>query len=167
MHHHNDEIPFALPDKEMEAQVPDRFTVHDEQTANWVVRRVVEARGYAQRVKEWAEAEQRRARREEDFFLGRFGVDINRWLNAELSKRGGKAKSINLPAGRVGLRHRGAKIEVIDPDAVMDWARANCPEAIKQSESLLKTPLNEHFESTGELPAGTTLESERTDLYIR
>ena len=34
------EIPFDRPDEEMESQVPERFEVRDEQSANWVVRRV-------------------------------------------------------------------------------------------------------------------------------
>ena len=38
-------------------QVPDKFRVHDEKTANWVVRKVVEARNYAKKAKEWAERE--------------------------------------------------------------------------------------------------------------
>lgn len=160
-------IPFDRPDEELEAQVPERFEVRDEQTANWVVRRIVEARMYAERVQAWAEAEKRRARREEDFFTARFGLDIERWLRGELERRKGKAKSVPLPAGRVGLRHTGAKLEVLDPDAVLAWAREHCPEAIKHSESLRKTPLNEHFEATGELPEGVHLQPPRDDFYIR
>ena len=42
-----------------------RIGVHDAESAAWVVRRVVEARQYAQRVRVWAEVEQRRAEAEE------------------------------------------------------------------------------------------------------
>jgi hypothetical protein len=73
-------VPFENEDGELAEQVPERFAVRDEASANWVVRRVVEARTYAERVKAWAEREQRRARREERFFLHRFGAELDRWL---------------------------------------------------------------------------------------
>ena len=159
--------PFALPNDECEDQLPQRFEVNDDPSANWVVKRIVAARAYGKRIKHWAETEQRRARREEAFFLNRFGLELDRWLRRKLAERGGKAKSFNLPAGRVGVRHIGPKIEVINEDAVLAWAREHCPEAIKQTESLLKTPLTEHVEATGELPAGTILKQERDEIYVR
>ena len=167
MNKYSANIPFDRPDEELEAQVPERFTADNEQSINWIVRRIVEARAYADRVEAFAAAENRRARREEAFFVGRFGLQIERWLLSELERRGGKAKSINLPAGRVGLRSVGPKLEVLDPDAVLAWAREHCPEAIKQTESLRKTPLNEHFEATGELPEGVQIQPQRDDFYIR
>lgn len=156
-----------VPDTEAEPAVPDRFSVYDAKTANWVVRRIVEARTYARRAKQWAQDEERRAQREVEFFLTRFGPELRRWLDRELATRGGKEKSITLPAGRVGRRQIGPKIEVIDLDTVLAWAKTHCPDAIKQSESLLKTPLTNHFQATGELPDGTTLEPERDELYVR
>jgi phage host-nuclease inhibitor protein Gam len=161
------DIPFDRPDEELEAQVPEHFEVRDEQTANWLVRRVLESRAYADRVQAWCDSEKRRARREEDFFVGRFGLQIERWLRDELEKRGGRSKSVTMPAGRVGLRSVGPKLEVLDLDVVLAWAREHCPEAIKQTESLRKTPLNDHFEATGELPDGVYLQSPRDDFYIR
>ena len=53
--------------------VPDAFAVDDASSANWLVRKVVESRNYAEHVKEWAALELRRAEREERFFLERFG----------------------------------------------------------------------------------------------
>lgn len=147
--------------------VPDQFTVHNDKTANWIVRRIVEARAYAQRAKQWAEDEQNRARREEQFFLYRFGPQMQRWLEQELAQRGGHAKSISLPAGRLGLRHCGPKIEVLDQATVLDWARTNCPEAIKLKETVLKTPLTDHLQATGELPDGVILHNEMDVFYIR
>mgnify|MGYP001818963898 CR=1 FL=1 len=57
-------------------EVPSDFRAHNRATVNCVVRKIVEARRYAQRIDEWAEAERRRARREEDFFLRRFQPDL-------------------------------------------------------------------------------------------
>lgn len=148
-------------------EVPAQFRVHDRQTANWVVRKVVEARSYGEQIDQWAEAERRRARREGAFFLRRFEAELRAWLDSELANQGGKSKSINLPAGRVGIRRLSAKIEVLDQAAVLAWAQHHCPEAIKRVESIRKTPLNEHFQATGEVPDGTTVRDEQDTFYIR
>ena len=50
-----DEIELAV-EHEIVRMLPEGFCVHDADSASWVVRRVVEARGYAERVKQWAEA---------------------------------------------------------------------------------------------------------------
>ncbi|MEM6392782.1 MAG: host-nuclease inhibitor Gam family protein [Planctomycetota bacterium] len=160
-------IPFDMPPADLEAQVPERFQVTDNTSANWVVRRITEARAYAKRVATWAESEARRARREEEFFLARFSPELQAWLNRELAQRGGKQKSVNLPAGRVGFRLKAAKLVIDDNAAVRDWAKTHCPEAVVTVERLAKTHLNQHFEAMGELPVGSTLEPEHDALYIR
>ena len=43
-------------------QVPEKFRVADEDSANWLIKKIVEARQYAARVKAWADREVRRAR---------------------------------------------------------------------------------------------------------
>ena len=166
---HIEPIPFDMPDTEMEAQVPEQFAVHDEASANWVVRKIVGARAYAERVQSWAEQEAQRARREERFFLGRFGLELNRWLRQQLTENGGRAKSVNLPAGRVGLRTAKPRLVVDDETAAMNWAKSHCADAVTVavSERLLKQPLHDHFAETGELPDGTRLEPEHDNLYIK
>ena len=166
-----------MPDQLYETDAPQQraaenqpttdFAVTDEKTANWVIRRILAARAYRERVKTWAQAEQRRADREEALFFGRYGDQLDIWLRAELARRGGKAKSINLPAGRLGLRSSKPKLLISNSAAALDWARAHCPAAIRQTESLIKTPLNQHLHNTGELPTGTQLEPERDELYVR
>lgn len=118
-------------------EVPSDFRAHNRATINWVVRKIVEARHYTQRIAEFSEAETQRARREEEFFLYRFGPQMRHWLEQELAQRGGRSKSILLPAGRLGLRHSGPKIEVLDQATVLAWAKVNCPDAIKRTESIL------------------------------
>ncbi|MFN3168762.1 MAG: host-nuclease inhibitor Gam family protein [Phycisphaeraceae bacterium] len=154
----------APPDEGFE--VPCQFRVQDHQSANWVVRKVIAARQYAQRIEEWATAETQRARQEETYFMRRFEAELRAWFVGELAHQPGKAKSINLPAGRVGIRRRGPKIEVADQAVVLAWAADHCPAAIKRTESILKTPLTEHFEATGELPDGVVLHDAIDVFYI-
>ena len=79
-----DAVSVAAPD---DAAPDDGFVVRDASSANWVVRKIVEARAYAQRVKAWAELEQRRAQREEDVLLRRFGVELEAWARQQIAQQ--------------------------------------------------------------------------------
>ena len=48
------------------------FHVYDGGSINWVVRRIVEARSYAEHVEAWAEKERARTDRRERFFFWRY-----------------------------------------------------------------------------------------------
>ncbi len=162
-----DIIPFDMFPADLEAQVPEKFRVTDESSANWVVRRIAEAKAYAEKVSAWAEAETRRAQREQAFFLGRFGPELEAWAHKKIKARGGRQKSNHLPAGRVGYRTKPAKLVINNEPTVITWAKANCPEAINVTERCSKSKLNKHFEATGELPDGASLEPQRDDFYVR
>ena len=68
------------------AAAPEAFRVCDEASANWVVRRIAEARKYAEHVEAWAATELRRAEREERFLLERFGPQLEAWARERLAR---------------------------------------------------------------------------------
>jgi hypothetical protein len=152
-------------------EVPDppeeAFSVTDENSANWILRRIIAARAYADHVKQYAEAELRRAEREEQFFWLRFGPQLRTWTANELARQKTKRKSIKLPAGMLGFKTLGPKLNVLDEERLLKWARKELPKAIKVTETVLKSSLNEHFNATGEIPAGTTVESGKEQFYVR
>jgi len=154
-------------DQEIAPAVVEGFHVHDEGSANWVVRRIIEARQYAQHVKEWAELECRRSQRDEDRLMFMFGRQLEAWVSERIAAMNGRRKSIPLPAGTVGFRHLNTTLVIIDEGAVLDWARQHQPKAIQTKEYLSKTVINEHFAALGELPPGTQVEPEREKFYIR
>jgi hypothetical protein len=143
------------------------FSVQDAKSANWVVRKIAEVRQYAAHVKEWAEHEQRRAVKEEASLLFLFGRQLEIWAKSEIEKNRRRKKSIFLPAGTVCFRHTKARLVIDDEAIVADWARQHLPDAIQQVEKLKKMVVNEHFESTGELPdSGTHIEPDREVFKI-
>ncbi len=160
-------VPFDMPDAEMEAQVPERFSVVDEGSANWVIRRIVEARAYAERVAAWAQIESRRARREEAFFLLRFGGQLEAWAQEQIAQRGGRQKSLNLPSGRIGFRTAPPKLVIYDESALLAWARQHCPQAVEAVERVRKVALNEHFTDTGEIPPGAKFDPQHQTIFIK
>jgi hypothetical protein len=157
----------AEVDIEVLRSVPKTFEINSEQTANWLVKKVIAAREYAERVKRFAEQEQRRAEREEKTLLFLFGRQIETWAKGEIEKLNGRRKSICLPAGTVCFRHEGAKLVIDDDEAVMGWARHHCPMAIQTVEKLSKTAVKAHFEKSGDMPdVGAHIEPEHERFRI-
>jgi phage host-nuclease inhibitor protein Gam len=144
------------------------FCIDSPERANWLVRRVLETRAYAIRVRTWAEQEQNRAERDEARMMYLFGRQLQDWAKQELAGQHDRRKSINLPAGIIGFRQTATQIRIDNQDAVMAWAREILPEAIIVKESLSKAAINGHFAATGEIPdAGITVEPSREKFYIR
>src|SRR5262245_39432301 len=81
--------------------IEESFSVHDSASANWVLRKINEARAYSLHVEQWARAELRRAEREEAFLLHRFGDQLESWVRSQIAQRHDGRKSIFLPAGCV------------------------------------------------------------------
>jgi hypothetical protein len=157
----------AEVDIEVLKSVPKTFEINSEQTANWLVKKVVTAREYAERTKKWAEQEVRRAEREEKTLLFLFGRQIETWAKGEIGKLNGRRKSICLPAGTLCFRHEGAKLVIDDEEAVVGWARHNCPMAIQTVEKLSRTAVKAHFEKSGEMPdVGAHIEPEQERFRI-
>src|SRR4051812_10376686 len=94
----------AEQDSEILSTIPKEFRIDCEDHANWLIRKISDARQYAARVKEWAEQELRRAQREEQTLLFLFGRQIESWTECEIAKLKGRRKSLALPAGIVGFR---------------------------------------------------------------
>lgn len=170
----NDDGPIQPSD------LPEPFNIHDEATANWLVRKIAECRAYAMRVSAWAAAETRRAKREDQFFWHHYGAQLESWATAEVRKLKRGRKSVNLPAGTVGFRSERPKLVITDEKLLIDWCRRNLPEALNliveasgltaaslqewqqlhcpdahATEEIAKSLVNEHAQNSGEVPDGT------------
>ena len=174
-----------------ESPAAEEFRVRDGQTANWLVRKVVEARAYAERVESWAAAEIRRAQHEERWLLNRYGHQLRDWLETELLARGGRRRSVKLPAGKVGLRTHPSALVTTDEVALFHWCRDHLPEALRMRldarghaanlldnlirergielhsrQEVMLTLVRKAVEATGELPPGTGLRERQEKLYV-
>lgn len=174
----------------------EEFRVTDLETAAWVVDKITAARAKAARIQEQAEAMLRDCAREEEFFLNRYGADLAEVAATEIERTGGKKKSLKLLTGTVGFRSAPRRLDVVDEDAARQWAQRECPDAVKVSaaatgelgaalhaaaralmadsdleiavtESLLKTPLNDHLKDTGEVPPGCDVAGGEERFYVK
>ena len=152
-------------EQELPPSAPESFAVHDASSANWLVRKIVEARAYAEHVKQWAAMEVRRAEREERFFLERFGAQLEAWARPQISDS--RRKSLKLPAGTVGFRTEPVHLEVKDETKLMAWCQHNLPDAIRVQTQVLKSLVNDHVEKTGECPDGADLTGGGERFFVR
>ena len=91
----------------------------------------------------------------------RYGRAMQEQVASDLAKKGGKGKSINYPTGRAGFRTTGGQERVVidNENMAIGHAETVCPEAVKVSRHLLLTPARQYMTSTGEVIAGTHLET--------
>jgi hypothetical protein len=166
-------------------------SITDESSANWIVRRILEARAYAQHVETWAAIEIQRAKSDERHFMHSFGCQLEDWLRQAISDQHLRRKSIALPAGKVGLRKTPSRLELVDLASVAYWVENNAPNAIRitisvtgndalalrqwckdhtpsavLTETVSKTELNKHLQTSGELPDGAVSTGGTEQLYI-
>jgi Bacteriophage Mu Gam like protein len=157
----------AEVDVEVLKTVPKQFAIEDEKSANWLVRKITNARAYAERVKAFAEQELRRAEREERTLLFLFGRQIEMWAKSQIEKLHNR-KSLSLPGGEVGYRTIAPKLVIDNEEFVLAWARQNCQQAVIVTENLSKSKLNEYFKTTGSVPeGGAHVEPEMERFYIK
>jgi phage host-nuclease inhibitor protein Gam len=145
------------PTEAVDLAVPEPFCVHDAASANWVLRKIAEARQYAYRVKQWAAAELRRAQRQEQFFVMHYGQQLEDWARQQIAQQHDRRRSVSLPAGNIGFRLEPMRLSVVDEQRLLAWARQHVPSAIRTMETIRKTALTEHLKATGEVADGAEI----------
>jgi hypothetical protein len=107
--------------------------------ADWAMRKVGEVREreqeYDDQIKLWQEAKRRMAAAAD-------------WLEDRLAewaieRRTDRIKSQQLAHGTVATSKHQPRIEVVDEAAVIEWARSDCPGAIRTVERFLKSEVGE------------------------
>jgi hypothetical protein len=148
-----------------DCEPPETFAVDDAESANWVVRKIIEARAYAKHVKRWAQAELLRAEREEQFFYYRYGPQLERWVREQLER--GRRKSLKLPAGTAGFRAEPPRLEIRDEQKLIGWCRRSMPTAIRVQTHVLKSLVKDHVLKTGECPDGAEVGGGNQRFYVK
>ncbi|RYZ64929.1 MAG: hypothetical protein EOP09_15130 [Proteobacteria bacterium] len=144
-------------------QIPEAFSVRDENSANWVVRKIAQARARVDRMKglkRSAGVEIKQADAEVKFFKERFGPELEAFAREMLF--GSKKKSFKLLEGTLVFRTRPEKFSVTDHEAAVAWAKEFCPEAVQKvptvTEVLDEALLESYFRNTGDVPFGCLYE---------
>jgi hypothetical protein len=147
--------------------VDEAFHVRDQPSANWVLKKIIAEREYRARCAAWFDAETRRSERREQFLLHRFGMELEEWTRQQLAGQYGKRRSVHLPAGVLGFRTTPAKLIVADEPKLLAWCRQHLPGAVKVVQHLLKSEIQNHIESNGEVPDGAEFVGGGDKFYIK
>lgn len=143
------------------------FHIDSDEKVNWLVKKIVGTYVVEERARRWSELELRRAARERDWLFRRFGTELEAWLQDRLKAERGRRKSIALPGGTVGYRTDPPRLHVIDEMQLLRWCKRELPDAIKVSETILKTAVADHIRTTGEVVAGCELAGGAQRLYVK
>ena len=108
----------------------------------------------------------RRAKREEEFFLYRFGGQLEQRARAQLAAEDGRRKSIALPAGRVGFRNQPARLEVVDERLLLAWCKLELPAAVVVEERISKKVVTGYIKQTGECPDGAAISGDTERFFV-
>jgi hypothetical protein len=157
----DEDLQIALPEP------ADRFHIDSDEKANWLVKKIVGTYVIEERAQQWSEKEKRRACREREFFLHRFGAELEAWLQQKLQEENGRRKSVAPPAGLVGYRTEPSRLQVIDEAKLLDWCRRVLPDAVKVSETVLRSAVADHVRTTGECPDGAELAGGGQRFYVK
>lgn len=141
------------------------FVIDDASKASWAVDKILIARERIERVKAQFQAAlneaEQEARDAEAFFLPL----LEEWYNANPPRKG---KTIKLPHGNLSKRTVPGGPRVLDPDAVLAWAKEyGIPGIVKVSESVSKTAVAEYVKATGDMPAGVEVVESRETFDVR
>ncbi len=151
----------------VQTEPADGFHIDSDEKANWLVKKIVGTYVMEERAQQWSEKEKRRACREREFFFRRFGNELEAWLRQKLQSENGRRKSIALPAGVVGYRTEPARLQVMDEAKLLDWCRRVLPDAVKVSETVLRSAVSDHIRATGEVPGGAEVGGGRERFYVK
>ena len=163
------EIDLVAEQVEFEAtpepvQKKEAFHITDAKSAEWVVGKMTALDEKEKIVKAQFRAMMKDIENDRKFLEWRFGIELPEWTRGNLPR---KKKSIKLLTGTVGFRSLKGGLAVDDKEAIIEWARVNCPAAIKTIEDISKTGLNEYFEKTGDVPDGCILLDASDKFYVK
>lgn len=147
IHRDHDEVFWRLVSEHGEVldtrvQPQERFRVHDQGSAEWVLRRMFEAEAAAAAARARADMLMRNAMAEVAHLDAeakalhrRFDEELEAFTREALD--GKKVKSIKTPWGKLALRKSQAKWIVVDEKAAIAWAREHAPAGVEDRPHLL------------------------------
>lgn len=160
----------------------ERFTVDDDQKANWVLRKIKQLQDEIKRnndladaeihkIEKWREQENEKANNSIEYFQG---------LLAEYAmnkrKKDPDLKTINLPNGRFGFRKRQPKWKYDNDKVIQSLKQSNMTDLIRVKEEPNKAEIKKRFEvigdkvvnaETGEIIEGITVEEQSETFNVR
>lgn len=142
----------------------EKFHITSESKADWVIKKITAVDDEIDRLEEQHRRRVKQLENEKTFFEERFSRELEAFVKANLD---GRKKSIDFPHGRAGFRKSRETIEIVDKDRNLEWAKKNCPNAVRKREYTTKTEQVKHLKETGELPVGCELKPSQNRFFVK
>jgi len=142
------------------------FHITKKEEAEWLVGKLTALDAKEEILERQYNAMKREIENDRRFFEWRFGRELQEWVSRNLPP---KKKSIKLLTGTVGFRTRPPRLEVVDENVALEWAKQHAPDVVEiiTTERILRVPLKEHFEKAGEVPPGCALSAEEERFFVK
>lgn len=134
------------------------FRVRDQDSAEWVLERILEAESEADAlgrrkalIVDNLDRMQREHTRRAEFFRERFGPQLEEWARGQLN--GKKARTLRTPYGSLAFRKKAARLVIEDEEQAIADCLDNAPDAVKTTYRLLVSML-----PAGVVPKGCRVE---------
>lgn len=154
-----------------QAEGRERFEVCDEATANWYLRKLRNLENEKDTIKAQTAAMLKALDTEINGLEFCFGQQFETFVRGELTRRGGRSKTLPLFQGTASFRTVAASLRVRNVTEAIEHARAQGWDAIKTTETLdadrYKKEAAAARQETGELLPGMELTEERESFTIR
>jgi hypothetical protein len=132
------------------------FHVRDQESADWVLRKMLQAKTAIETVKANAEKLIRRHQRELDWLNLRFESELEELASRELKSQ--KTKTLQLSYGALAFRRVAPQVQATE-DAI-GWLEQLAPDAVKTTKSVLVSQIPEDVVTAA-------IAEERPGIFIR
>ena len=116
---------------EAQATYQEEFTISDDQTADWAIRKIKEADAEYERLKAWYEAQLQLIDRKHAETVDFFTAKLAPYLAIAPAKDTKTTRKYSLASGDLVLTKAKEDFEAADPEALLGWCQVNAPELVR------------------------------------
>jgi len=142
------------------------FTIHDEKSANWLLRKLATIESEKQRVQTNAATILAQLNSDADGLKYLYGAQIEAYCRSRLQETGDRRKSIQFLQGKCSFRTIPGALRITDSAAALAYAQECLPAAMTTVPTLDTAAYQQRAERTGELLPGLEFTPEHTSFAL-
>lgn len=131
----DDDDEFETMQQECMTEEERRFTILDDQTADWAARKIAEAEADTEKWEKHYEEMLTRIRRKNDFRITYMKYLLRKYFFTVPHKMSKTQSSYQLPSGRLIMKAQGPEFQR-DEEQLLPWVKQNAPGMVKVKETV-------------------------------
>lgn len=114
-----------------EIEQEERFSVNDDQQADWCLRKITEADAELERLTEWYECQKERAKERHDSRVSYFTGLLQEYFKKVPAHETKTMSKYTLPSGDLVMSKSKEDYKPVDEETILNWCYQNDPDLIK------------------------------------